>query len=358
MRDDPATAGLAPGREADDRHRPEASSRSTAHRPRLHDRPARAVRRRRATRRPSSSSPPAPPASPRAWCMPTAGSRRSATATAPACRRSRATSSSPPANGASSARSATTCCFRCATAPPARSWRTAPRPSASCRPSSATASRCCTRVATLYRRILATPGIESRYDLSSLRGANSTGEPLEDAVRKEWQARFGCPIWEHYGISEAQMVIGDGPDIPKKEGSTGRTWGARAAVIDENLNALPPDSDRHARLRRRLSRLLPRLSRRRGDDARDAARRLVRHQRPRPHRRRRLRLHHGPRRRLLQKQGRADRAARAGGRDPGARLVRRGLRVPDPRPRDRQPDRRGAGAAPGRRRASSPTGRR
>jgi acyl-coenzyme A synthetase/AMP-(fatty) acid ligase len=97
-------------------------------------------------------------------------------------------------------------------------------------------------VATLYRRILATPGIESRHDLSSLRGANSTGEPLEDAVRKEWQARFGCPIWEHYGISEAQMVIGDGPDIPKKEGSTGRTWGARAAVVDANLEALPPDS--------------------------------------------------------------------------------------------------------------------
>ena len=97
-------------------------------------------------------------------------------------------------------------------------------------------------VATLFRRILATPGIESRYDLASLRGANSTGEPLEDAVRKEWQARFGCPIWEHYGISEAQMVIGDGPNIPKKESSTGKTWGARAAVVDENLNALPPGS--------------------------------------------------------------------------------------------------------------------
>jgi 4-hydroxybenzoate-CoA ligase len=93
-------------------------------------------------------------------------------------------------------------------------------------------------VATLYRRILGTPGIEHRYDLTSLRGANSTGEPLEDAVRKEWQARFGCPIWEHYGISEAQMVIGDGPNIPKKEGSTGRTWGARASVVDEQLAPL------------------------------------------------------------------------------------------------------------------------
>jgi acyl-coenzyme A synthetase/AMP-(fatty) acid ligase len=95
-------------------------------------------------------------------------------------------------------------------------------------------------VATLYRRILGTAGIESRYDLSSLRGANSTGEPLEDSVRTEWERRIGCPIWEHYGVSEAQMVIGDGPGTPKREGSVGRTWGARAAVLDGELNALPP----------------------------------------------------------------------------------------------------------------------
>jgi acyl-coenzyme A synthetase/AMP-(fatty) acid ligase len=94
-------------------------------------------------------------------------------------------------------------------------------------------------VATLYRRILGTPGIETRFDVSSLRGCNSTGEPLEDSVRKEWQARFGCPIWEHYGVSEAQMVIGDGPTIEKREGSTGRTWGARAVVVDDELKPLP-----------------------------------------------------------------------------------------------------------------------
>jgi acyl-coenzyme A synthetase/AMP-(fatty) acid ligase len=94
-------------------------------------------------------------------------------------------------------------------------------------------------VATLYRRILAMPGIERRFDLSCLRGANSTGEPLEDAVRREWQARFGCPIWEHYGISEAQMVIGDGPGIEKREGSVGKPWGARVAIVDEALSPLP-----------------------------------------------------------------------------------------------------------------------
>jgi acyl-coenzyme A synthetase/AMP-(fatty) acid ligase len=97
-------------------------------------------------------------------------------------------------------------------------------------------------VATLYRRILGTPGIEDRYDLRSLRGANSTGEPLEDSIRTEWERRIGCPIWEHYGISEAQMVIGDGPGIAKRQGSVGRTWGAHAAVLDGELKELAPES--------------------------------------------------------------------------------------------------------------------
>jgi acyl-coenzyme A synthetase/AMP-(fatty) acid ligase len=96
-------------------------------------------------------------------------------------------------------------------------------------------------VATLYRRILAIPRIEQGYDLRSLRGANSTGEPLEDSVRNEWESRIGCPIWEHYGISEAQMVIGDGPGIEKRQGSVGRTWGAHAAVLDE-LRPMPTGS--------------------------------------------------------------------------------------------------------------------
>ena len=190
-------------------------------------------------------------------------------------------------------------------------------------------------VATLYRRILGTPGIERRFDLASLRGANSTGEPLEDSVRREWQARFGCPIWEHYGISEAQMVIGDGPGIEKREGSTGKPWGARVAIVDDALKPAAGRRDRHARFRRRIPRLFPWLSRRRGNHARYAARRLFRHQRSRAHGCRRLRLHRRSRRRLLQEQGRADRAARIGGCDPRAWRVRGGLRVSDPRSRDR-----------------------
>jgi enoyl-CoA hydratase/carnithine racemase len=94
-------------------------------------------------------------------------------------------------------------------------------------------------VATLYRRILAAPGIEERFDLSSLRGANSTGEPLEASVRDEWSRRMGCPIWEHYGVSEAQMLLGDGPRTPRRAGSVGKSWGARAAILGPDLLALP-----------------------------------------------------------------------------------------------------------------------
>jgi acyl-coenzyme A synthetase/AMP-(fatty) acid ligase len=90
-------------------------------------------------------------------------------------------------------------------------------------------------VATLYRRILATPSIERRYDLSSLRGANSTGEPLEDSVREEWQRRIGCPLWEHYGVSEAQMVLGEGPQTAHRSGSVGKSWGARPAILGADL---------------------------------------------------------------------------------------------------------------------------
>jgi len=97
-------------------------------------------------------------------------------------------------------------------------------------------------VATLYRRILAIPGIERQYDLSSLRGANSTGEPLEESVRQEWRRRIGCPIWEHYGVSEAQMVLGDGPQTAQRNGSVGISWGARAEIVDTDLSPLPPNT--------------------------------------------------------------------------------------------------------------------
>ena len=95
-------------------------------------------------------------------------------------------------------------------------------------------------VATVYRRILAIADVEKRYDLSSLRGCNATGEALEAATCEEWHRRVGCPIWEHYGISEMQLVFGQSPHWPLKPGSVGRALpGTRVEVLDEAYRPVP-----------------------------------------------------------------------------------------------------------------------
>ena len=96
-------------------------------------------------------------------------------------------------------------------------------------------------VATVYRRILAIEGIEDRYDLSTLRGCSATGEALEAATWEEFKRRVGCDIWEHYGVSEMQMVLGQGPRHSVRPGSIGRPVpGTRVAVTDEDYRVLPP----------------------------------------------------------------------------------------------------------------------
>jgi len=86
---------------------------------------------------------------------------------------------------------------------------------------------------------LSQPDIEHRFDLASLRGVNATGEPLEESVRDEWERRFKCPVWEHFGVSEAQMVLGHGPTLPKRFGTVGVAWGAKPTILDENLAPQP-----------------------------------------------------------------------------------------------------------------------
>ena len=89
-------------------------------------------------------------------------------------------------------------------------------------------------VATVYRRILAIEGVENGYDLSSLRGCNSSGEALEKATFEEWRRRTGLDIWEHYGISEMQMVLGQGPCLPIRPGSVGGPMpGTTAEILDD-----------------------------------------------------------------------------------------------------------------------------
>jgi acyl-coenzyme A synthetase/AMP-(fatty) acid ligase len=89
-------------------------------------------------------------------------------------------------------------------------------------------------VATVYRRLLAMAGFEQR--LQSLRCAHSTGEALRDATYNEWKRRVGCELYEHYGVSEYQLVIGHGPRHPVKPGSVGVALpGVGAAILDDAL---------------------------------------------------------------------------------------------------------------------------
>jgi acetyl-CoA synthetase len=95
-------------------------------------------------------------------------------------------------------------------------------------------------VATVYRRLLALPDFEKRYDLTSLRCAHSTGEALREATYHEWKNRVGCELYEHYGVSEYQLVVGQGIRDPVKPGSVGKPLpGVGVAILDEQFKSVP-----------------------------------------------------------------------------------------------------------------------
>ena len=95
-------------------------------------------------------------------------------------------------------------------------------------------------VATVYRRLLAMPGFETQHDLKSLRCAHSTGEALREATYTEWKRRVGSELYEHYGVSEYQLVIGNGVRDSVKPGSVGkRLPGVGVAILDDDLKPVP-----------------------------------------------------------------------------------------------------------------------
>lgn len=102
-------------------------------------------------------------------------------------------------------------------------------------------------VATVYRRMLATDELRARFDLRTLRCAHSTGEALREASYNEWKQRFGCEIYEHYGVSEFQLVVGQGPRHPVKPGSVGKPApGVGIMIVDENGLPVPQGELGHA----------------------------------------------------------------------------------------------------------------
>ena len=95
-------------------------------------------------------------------------------------------------------------------------------------------------VATVYRRLLATPDFERHHDLSTLRCAHSTGEALRETTYTEWKRRVGSELYEHYGVSEYQLVIGHGVSHPVRPGSVGKLLpGVEVSILDDDFKAVP-----------------------------------------------------------------------------------------------------------------------
>jgi long-chain acyl-CoA synthetase len=97
-------------------------------------------------------------------------------------------------------------------------------------------------VPTMYIQILNHPA-SPRYNLGSLRTCICGAAPMPLDVARNWQKRYGIPIWEGYGITEATAVnCGNIAERrPPKYGSVGKCYQKcnMSRIFDENDGELP-----------------------------------------------------------------------------------------------------------------------
>jgi long-chain acyl-CoA synthetase len=95
-------------------------------------------------------------------------------------------------------------------------------------------------VPAMFVALLYTPDAE-KYDTSSLRLVGSGSAPLPLAVLEAFEQKFGVPINEGYGLSEATTVVtAHSLSIPRRPGSVGKAvQGVEVQIFDENDTPLP-----------------------------------------------------------------------------------------------------------------------
>jgi long-chain acyl-CoA synthetase len=95
-------------------------------------------------------------------------------------------------------------------------------------------------VPTMYSALLHVPGRDT-YDVSRLRLAFSGGAALPVEVLRGFEAAFGCPVLEGYGLSETSPVASfNHPGRERKPGSIGTPIrGVEMKVVDADGNELP-----------------------------------------------------------------------------------------------------------------------
>jgi acyl-CoA synthetase (AMP-forming)/AMP-acid ligase II len=77
----------------------------------------------------------------------------------------------------------------------------------------------------------------------NLRMVRSASAPLPAPARERFEPRFGVPIIESYGMTEAAgMITVNSLDRPRKPGSAGRAAGLQVRVVDADNRRLPTGS--------------------------------------------------------------------------------------------------------------------
>lgn len=95
---------------------------------------------------------------------------------------------------------------------------------------------CFLAIPSMYRVLAAT---ESDHDVGSVRFPISGGEPLPVAVAEAFEKRFGTPIFEGYGQTEAAPVVSLNVPGSRKLGTVGRPLpGVEVAIWDDDGKAV------------------------------------------------------------------------------------------------------------------------
>ncbi len=96
-------------------------------------------------------------------------------------------------------------------------------------------------VPTFYRTVLAQPEVARKFDLSRVRIWVCGGEALGASAYEQWQQLLGCPLYDMYGITEAEVLIANGPANTVKPGALGKAFpGMKLSLLDEALREVPP----------------------------------------------------------------------------------------------------------------------
>jgi long-chain acyl-CoA synthetase len=95
-------------------------------------------------------------------------------------------------------------------------------------------------VPAMFVALLYSPDTD-KFDTGSLRYCVSGSAPLPLAILEGFEQKFGCPILEGYGLSEASAVLtGHSQDMPRKPGSVGKPIsGVEILIVDANDKPLP-----------------------------------------------------------------------------------------------------------------------